>query len=156
MSITYYLVNRIPSCAIDFNTLKEMWTRKPPGYYHLSVFGYIGYVHQNEGNLEPRSMKCMFLRYLEGVKGYRLWLKDSYGMKVIISRVVIFNEFEMFSSKENLTYQVMNSNCNSRSGFERDYLEFEFELVQPDIDDQHEDLNGTNNTELSDETQREK
>ena len=60
-------------------------------------------------------MKCIFWGYPERIKGYRLWLKDSPGVKVIIGRVVIFNEFEMFSSKANPVDQVMNSYCNSRS-----------------------------------------
>ena len=75
---------------------------------------------------------------------------------MIINRDVIFNEFEMFSSKANRADQVMNSDSNSRSGFERDYFEFAVKPVQLDIDDQHEDLNGTNNIELTDEAQREK
>ena len=49
MSTTRYLVNRIPSSAIDFKTPEEMWIGKTPGYDHLKVFVCFGYVHQNEG-----------------------------------------------------------------------------------------------------------
>lgn len=39
-------------------------------------------------------MKCVFLGYPEGVKGYRCWLKGEPGFKTIISRDVVFNETE--------------------------------------------------------------
>ena len=34
----------------------------------------------------------MFVGYQEGTKGYRLWDRHSGGVKIIISRDVIFNE----------------------------------------------------------------
>ncbi|CAA0816138.1 Unknown protein [Striga hermonthica] len=40
-------------------------------------------------------MKCVFLGYSDGVKGYRLWLRSVPGFKVVISRDVVFNESEM-------------------------------------------------------------
>ena len=33
-----------------------------------------------------------FLGYQEGSKGYRLWDKDSGGVRIIVSRDVVFNE----------------------------------------------------------------
>ncbi|CAA0806744.1 Unknown protein [Striga hermonthica] len=40
-------------------------------------------------------MKCVFLGYPDGVKGYRLWFRSVPGFKVVISRDVVFNESEM-------------------------------------------------------------
>ncbi|KAL2231194.1 UNVERIFIED_CONTAM: Retrovirus-related Pol polyprotein from transposon TNT 1-94 [Sesamum indicum] len=40
-------------------------------------------------------MKCVFIGYPDGVKGYRLWVRNQPGFKVIISRNVTFNENEM-------------------------------------------------------------
>ena len=37
-------------------------------------------------------MKCVFLDYGDGVKGYRLWCKDAKLLKVIVSRDVTFDE----------------------------------------------------------------
>ena len=44
------------------------------------------------------------LRLSKGVKGYRLWNKESSGIKIIISRDVVFNEMKCFL--RGLTVQV--------------------------------------------------
>ena len=49
-----YLVNRIPSSAINFKTPEELWFGKPSNYDHLRIFRCIAYVHQSKGILEPR------------------------------------------------------------------------------------------------------
>ncbi|KAL5569169.1 hypothetical protein UlMin_025744 [Ulmus minor] len=87
-----YIVNHSPSTAIDLKTPNEMWFGKPKSYSNMRVFGCLAYAHQNEGKLEPRTMKCVFLGYPKGTKGYRLWMKDSKGYKVIVSRDVVFKE----------------------------------------------------------------
>ena len=91
-----YLVNRTPSSAIDFKTPEELWSGKPFNYDHLRIFRCTTYVHQSEGKLEPRSIKCIFLGYSEGIKGYMLWNKKSPGVKIIISCDVVFNEMKWF------------------------------------------------------------
>ncbi|XP_078149689.1 putative mitochondrial protein AtMg00300 [Carex rostrata] len=45
---------------------------KPANYSGLQVFGYPFYGHVNEGKIESRAKKCIFLGYASGVKGYRL------------------------------------------------------------------------------------
>ena len=89
-----YLVNRSPSTAIEFLTPEQKWSNKIPDLSNLRVFGCTAYAHQSEGKLQPRSIKGVFLGYPQGVKGYRIWLKDEQGFKTINSRDVIFRKDE--------------------------------------------------------------
>ena len=57
----------------------------------MRVFGCTAYAHVDNGKLEPRAVKCIFLGYKSGVKGFKLWNPGT--QKVVISRNVIFNEF---------------------------------------------------------------
>ncbi|KAG8497386.1 hypothetical protein CXB51_008630 [Gossypium anomalum] len=71
------------------------------------IFGCPAYAHIDNGKLEPRSIKCVFLGYKVGVKGYKLWCPGN--RKVVISRDVVFDEIAMLpnlslkdsSNKEN-------------------------------------------------------
>lgn len=47
----------------------------------------------------------MFPGYPEGVKGFRLWCIEKGQPKVLISRDVVFREFEMYYSKEDSNHQ---------------------------------------------------
>jgi hypothetical protein len=51
----------------------KKYGRKLADYSNLRVFGCPAYSHMNEGKLEPRSKKCVFVGYSENVKGYKLW-----------------------------------------------------------------------------------
>jgi hypothetical protein len=60
----------------------------------LRVFGCTAYAHVDNGKLEPRAIKCIFLGYGSGVKAYKLWNPET--KKVLLSRNIIFNEAVMF------------------------------------------------------------
>ena len=83
-STACYLINRSPSVAI------EVWSGSPTTYLALKIFGWLAYSHVDIGKLEPRSMKCIFLGYESGVKGYKLWCLET--KKLVIRRGVIFYE----------------------------------------------------------------
>ena len=72
VNTAYYLINRSPSTAIDFKIPEEVWSDTPANYSHLRVFGCPAYFHVNDGKLEPRAKKAIFLGYAIGVKGYKL------------------------------------------------------------------------------------
>ncbi|KAL2472239.1 Retrotransposon protein [Abeliophyllum distichum] len=96
---TAYLINKSPSSFVNFKTLQELWSRKSPDLSHIRVFRCAAYAHQVEGKLDPRATKCVMLGYLEGVKGYRLWVLSVKGIKRINSRDVKFNELDMHCLK---------------------------------------------------------
>src|SRR5207237_4123209 len=88
-----YLINRSPSIVINKKTPIEVWFVSSADYSQLRVFGCIAYAHVDNGKLEPRAIKCIFLSYESGVKGYKLWNPQT--KKVVISRNIIFNESAM-------------------------------------------------------------
>ncbi|GKD01065.1 retrovirus-related pol polyprotein from transposon TNT 1-94 [Tanacetum coccineum] len=91
-----YLINRSPSTALEKKTPMDLWSGHPANYEMLRIFGCVAYSHMNQGKLKPRAIKCIFLGYPEGVKGYRLWRLDDVKPKIIISRDVVFNESLMY------------------------------------------------------------
>ncbi|KAG8501190.1 hypothetical protein CXB51_003298 [Gossypium anomalum] len=106
-SIACFLINRSPSVAIEKKTPQEVWSCNPANYSDLKIFGCPAYAHVDNGKLEPRSIKCVFLSYKAGVKGYKLWCPEN--RKDVISRDVVFYETAMLpnlslkdsSNKEN-------------------------------------------------------
>jgi len=67
-----YLINRSPSIPLNKKTPIEVWSGKPADYSQLKVFGCTAYAHVDNGKLEPRAVKCLFLSNSSGVKGYKL------------------------------------------------------------------------------------
>ncbi|KAJ9563977.1 LOW QUALITY PROTEIN: hypothetical protein OSB04_009137 [Centaurea solstitialis] len=112
-----YLVNRSPATAIDCKTPFEVWSGKPADYTGLRVFGCPSYYHVNEGKLEPKSKKGLFMGYGDDVKGYRIW---SLGKrKVILSRDVVFDEESMLRGvKGSSTPSVQEENVSEQVEFE--------------------------------------
>lgn len=92
----YFLINRSPSFSIDKQTPIEAWSGNPTTYFDLNIFGCQTYARVDNGKLEPRSTKYVFLCYKGGGKGYKLWCPETH--KTIISRDVEFDEFIMLSN----------------------------------------------------------
>ncbi|KAK3017139.1 hypothetical protein RJ639_007435 [Escallonia herrerae] len=97
-----YLVNRSPSTAIDCKTLEEVWFGKHADYENLRIGCCPAYADVNDGKLEPRAKKCIFLGYANAVNGYRWWCLDSESSRFLISRDVTFDESSMLSKKREL------------------------------------------------------
>ncbi|KAG8474128.1 hypothetical protein CXB51_033787 [Gossypium anomalum] len=68
-STACFLINQSPSVAIEKKTSQEVWSGNPANYSDLKIFGCPAYAHVDNGKLEPRSIKCVFLGYKTGVKG---------------------------------------------------------------------------------------
>ncbi|GJV75109.1 zinc finger MYM-type protein 1-like protein [Tanacetum coccineum] len=90
-----YLINTLPSRAIEKKTPMEMWSGHPSDYGMLRIFSCVAYPHDKQGKLEPRVIKCVLLGYPEGVKGYRLYRLDGESHKIVTRRNVVFNESVM-------------------------------------------------------------
>jgi hypothetical protein len=61
INTTCYLVNHSPSTAIDCKTPYKVWSGTPADYSFLKPLGCPSYCQVNDGKLEPRSNKCIFL-----------------------------------------------------------------------------------------------
>ena len=103
------MVNRRPSIAIDFKTPEEVWSGIPANYSHLRVFGCPAYFHVNDGKLEPRAKKAIFLGYTIRVKGYRLWCPDLKSPKFVISRDITFDENYIFQPRKESVIDITGS-----------------------------------------------
>ncbi|KAH9646575.1 hypothetical protein KPL70_024912 [Citrus sinensis] len=85
--------------AIDFKTPYEKWIGQSANYGNLRAFGCPAYAHTSQGKLAFRALKCFFIGYPEGVKGYKIWCTDLSPPRCIISRDVTFNERELLNQK---------------------------------------------------------
>lgn len=75
-------------------TLEELWSGKLPNYSHLKTLGMLHILINvlESWNLEHRGV---FLVYPDRVWGYRLWVRDSKGFKIIIDKDATFNEVDI-------------------------------------------------------------
>lgn len=67
----------------------------------LRRFGCVAYIHTDDGKLNPRAKKGIFVGYPTGVKGYKIWLLVE--KRCVVSRNVVFQEDVLFKtlSKKN-------------------------------------------------------
>jgi IS30 family transposase len=75
MNTAVYIKNRCPTKALDSKTLQEAWSGRKPDVSHLRIFGCKAFAHvpdKKRTKLESKSMPCVFLRYSEDTKAYRL------------------------------------------------------------------------------------
>jgi hypothetical protein len=96
-----FITNRSPHSSLNMKTPEERWSGKPPDYNNLKIFGCPAYAHVSNGKLDPRSVKCIFLGYSPGVKGYRLW--NPHTSKIIVSRNMIFDESSLINRGQDIT-----------------------------------------------------
>ncbi|GJR98627.1 retrovirus-related pol polyprotein from transposon TNT 1-94 [Tanacetum coccineum] len=132
-----YLINRSPHRSLDGNIPEILWSGNLVDYSNLRVFRCPVYVHVNEGKLVPRVVKCIFLGYGSGVKGYRVWCPDPKYRKIIHSRDVTFNEDVIINSGKDFVppHNVDNNHTEGK-------VEFEFDVensthTQPPFNDEH-------------------
>ncbi|XP_073153422.1 uncharacterized mitochondrial protein AtMg00710-like [Henckelia pumila] len=103
ISTTCYLINQCTSSALNFKTPIEKWRGIPAEYKQLRVFGCLAYAHVKQGNLDPKAMRCIFVGYPNGQKGYKVWNLESSGPRCFVTRDITFDETKMgYNSKEKM------------------------------------------------------
>lgn len=65
-------------------------------------------MHHDQGKLKPRALKRVFLGYLQGTKGYKVWLLDLE--KCVIMRDVVFQEKKVFKDLKSEEEQGIKGN----------------------------------------------
>ncbi|GJW84887.1 ribonuclease H-like domain-containing protein [Tanacetum coccineum] len=88
-----YLLNLLPSSAIQNEIPCTKLFKKQPDYSRLRIFGCLCYLHLHSPHkLAPRATPCIFLGYPAYHRGYRCL--DLFTNKIIISRHVTFDELQ--------------------------------------------------------------
>jgi hypothetical protein len=94
-----YLINRLPSQDLNFDSLYYRLYYQNPSYLNLHTFGCICFVHlppHERHKLSAQSVKCAFIVYSISHKGYVCY--DPCSNKNGISRNVVFFENQCFFS----------------------------------------------------------
>ena len=75
VNTSVYLLNRLPTKALEFKTPYEIWYGVTPSLKHLKVFGSICYVHVpkiKRDKLDQKADIGIFVGYSSNTKGYRV------------------------------------------------------------------------------------
>jgi hypothetical protein len=71
--------------------LKKVWSGEKPSIANLKMFGCKTYSHipkERRRKLEPKSLECVFIGYIERIKGYNLY--NTKSIRAFYSRDVVF------------------------------------------------------------------
>ncbi|KAL2238071.1 UNVERIFIED_CONTAM: Retrovirus-related Pol polyprotein from transposon RE1 [Sesamum indicum] len=90
-----YIINRLPSVVLKWQTPYEKLYKKPVTYSNMRVFGCLCHATNTQplkSKFDPRAIKCVFIGYAHGQKGYKLF--DIENKVTLASRDVVFYENE--------------------------------------------------------------
>lgn len=96
-----YIQNRSPHKSVIGKTPFEAWSGMQPEVTHFQIFRSCAWARipaEKRKSLERQSKECIFVGYLDGVKGYRLL--DLSIETLLIDRSVCFDESPMHASQE--------------------------------------------------------
>jgi hypothetical protein len=87
-----YILNCLPTKALNGKTSYEAWHGRRPVVSHLRVFGCLAFGKElvHIGKLDNRSTPGVFIGYMEGLKAYRIL--DPGTQRVRTTRGVVFDE----------------------------------------------------------------
>jgi hypothetical protein len=101
VACSVYLFNRSPLTILKLKVPQEAWSGINLNVAHLRTFRCIAYAHipfELKKKLDDRSEKCIFTRYSETSKAYRLY--NPITKKLILSRDVKFLENQFWNDSE--------------------------------------------------------
>lgn len=82
LSTAVYLINRLPSQVLDFESPFFCLYNIPPSYYDLHIFGCVCFVHLpplERHKLGAHSLQCAFIGYAPNQKGFLCYDATAYG-----------------------------------------------------------------------------
>jgi hypothetical protein len=99
-----HILNRVLSKSVP-KTSYEMWTDRKPTLNYLHVWGYPAEAklfNPSIRKLDPKTVNCHFIGYVDKSKGFRFYCPDRY-IKIVETRCVVFLEDEV----------IRGSTCNT-------------------------------------------
>lgn len=137
-----YLVNRSPSTAIECQTPFEVWSSTLVDYSNLRVFSCLSYAKVNDGKLELRAKKCIFLGYASGTK--RLQIQNP--SQLIVSKDVKFDEFAILDQRKECIRAVKDHDVSEQVELEVEDLDkvHDSTSIQPIQDEVHDSTDKLN------------
>lgn len=99
---TTHLINRMPSRVLGMKSPYEMLFGKNEFVVPPKVFGCTCFVRDHRplvGKLDPQAIKCIFVGYSSGQKGYKCWSPSEHRM--FVSMDVTFKESVPFYGERN-------------------------------------------------------
>ena len=88
-----HFINRLPTPFLNNRSPYELVYSIKPDFSNLKVFGcltYASFATTRRTKLDSRSLKCVFLGYKSGTKGYVLY--DLHSKSIFVTRNVILHE----------------------------------------------------------------
>ena len=119
VACSVYLLNRLPTTSLKMKVPQEAWSGTKLNVAHLRTFGCIAYAHipsELRKKLDDKSEKCIFTRYSETYKAYRIY--NPITKKLILSRDVKFLENQFWNDLENQQMESQNPLLSSSENAE--------------------------------------
>nr|AAO20078.1 putative polyprotein [Oryza sativa Japonica Group] len=130
-----YLINRTPSRILGMKTPCEMIFGKNEFVVPPKVFGCTCFVRDHRpsiGKLDPRAVKCIFVGYSSGQKGYKCWSPSE--RRTFVSMDVTFRESVPFYGEKTDLSSLFIDLDDSTSG--HDGHQMKDEILGPKGDEQ--------------------
>ncbi|KAF2355662.1 Reverse transcriptase RNA-dependent DNA polymerase [Trinorchestia longiramus] len=113
VSTAVHIKNRSPTSTHKDLTPYQALNGHKPSVQHFRTFGCMAYAHvpkDEREKLDLKSKTCVLLGYGSETKGYRLW--DFNAKKVLLSRDVVFNEFQFMSFEKEPSKEIECVPCS--------------------------------------------